>query len=336
MINFFTQVSFKNNRNIPSDSSKQNPHVNPNEFGCDLFSAAFERDKSEINSNSHKNISPQCVHYTYFFRNVETLNFVADYIEENFKNGTNIADFGCSYGQEAYTLAMLIKKHNSDKKYKITGYDIQPDTIKIAQKGHYKLGGYGHEIFLLDQTADSNDLIGNLKQLFNESFNQASTNNFDTRVNDVYTLKPDVFDGVVDFKHGDISDIGHNLNLDHNTGVVIFKNAWYHLTGYVKYIDPKNVNFTIVDDVTREINKSLPENGLLVVGQLARDHIYDIDKPVRKIVQNEKIINVYDSSPFHDILIKNGFVPVFYEKSDVREGAYLPSVWKKTNSVSKF
>jgi len=76
-------------------------------------------------------------HESRFFRDLSVINFVQNHIRNKFPQGTHIADFACSQGQEAHSLAMLLSDLNHDKKYKITGYDIIPSAIEIAKKGFF-------------------------------------------------------------------------------------------------------------------------------------------------------------------------------------------------------
>lgn len=91
------------------------------------------------------------IHQTSFMRDFSVLDFSQKYIKENFPYGTHIADFACSQGQEAYSIAILLDAANKDKKYKITGYDTVPSLIKQAKKGAFIFESYGNELMLFDK-----------------------------------------------------------------------------------------------------------------------------------------------------------------------------------------
>ena len=318
------------------------------------------------------NSDTMCIHQTYFFRNLETLDFVKNYISENYKKGTNIADFASSTGEEAYSLAMLLKPKNQDKKYKITGYDIVPRVIDDMNSRIYELVT-GNQIEKM--LNDSNQEDNGLKKMFDESFERIprdwqefsytpkNTKKIIDRLvktkddkekrelnymlsfskippqyvwNDYVIPKKSAFDGIVDFKVRDISELGQTFELPKNTGVVFFKNAFYHLIR--KYPDG-SFDLSAAENVAKEINKSLPKNGLLVTGALQRDQFYNGQAPSGKVVQNGKAIDVFLDSPFQKMLSKNGFEPVFFEQvndmdaNPLLRGVYLPSVWKKVSEV---
>jgi len=147
--------------------------------------------------------------------------------------------------------------------------------------------------------------------------------------------KQGVFDKVVNFEVGDIHNLYTQLKLPQNTGVIIFKNAWYHLTGF--YFE-KPANQVVLDEVSQvldKIKKSLKNKGILVVGQLEDDHLFDDSQATRTIFQNGKRIKICDTTPFHELLKEKGFKPIFYEQihngdgEEIKNGVYLPSVWKK-------
>lgn len=96
----------------------------------------------DVKSNNQMD---SCVHESHFMRNLESLLFTSDYIKENFPNGTHIAGYGCSSGEEEYSLGVLLHSSNKDKKYKITGYDLVPDVIEDAKKAIFNIGYKKHE-----------------------------------------------------------------------------------------------------------------------------------------------------------------------------------------------
>lgn len=92
---------------------------------------------------------------TALFRDLQTKNFVKEYIIKNFndKNEIKIIVGGCSTGEEAYTFSMLLK--DLANKVKITGFDLSKEAIKSANskkllmqkqketpKGYYSIMGF--------------------------------------------------------------------------------------------------------------------------------------------------------------------------------------------------
>ena len=328
--------------------------------------------------NAGKNTDDLCVHETYFFRNIDTLNYTTDYIKKVFPNGTNIAEFASSTGEEAYSIAMLLKDSNKDKKYKIFGYDITPRIIEQMDSRLYEITPNKSETFLVSDYHTQSREQENLKKIFYDHFEKIpkewqyfeySPKNIkklllklDSSKNEIektalkymisyskipiqdkwgqfFIPKKDVFKDVVSFETKDISELGEKYELNENTGVVFFKNAFYHIIGFGSYKENRPVDLALANKVTEEINKNLDKNGIFVVGSLIRDHLYNEKSQTRIIKQDNKDIEVCDSTEFHKMLRKNGFEPVFYEciKDEcigrfIRP-VYLPSVWKKTREI---
>lgn len=310
---------------------------------------------------------------TLFFRNIETLEFAQKYITNNFPNGTHIADFGCSNGEEAYSLMMLLNKQNKDKKYTITGYDLSPKVIELAQSGPFEIindynegyikstrehkyidkrylkglfrdcfedvpekfitnrGWYGDESIInskIKQETDAKKLL-RLK-CFREIVRRP--NNFE--LGNTYVPKQEFVEDVVDFKLGDVNKLSKIIKSDGKTGVIIFKNAWYHVSGAYYEFNIKKLNMAGVEKIIKAAHNTLPEKGLFVVGNLENDHLYSEQKSHFKI-QDHKRILVCDETPLAELLRQNGFKPIFYEQvkdkygAENKNGIYLPSVWQK-------
>jgi len=320
-----------------------------------------------------KNAQNWCLHETFFFRNIESLEFVKDYVTKKFPMGTHIAGFGCSDGEEEYSLAMLLKAQNKDKKYKITGYDISPKVIKKAQNGPFQIGGGASERLISSDFSYQKSDRKYLRNLFWDSFEKMPEKFFDYRekvgdaavldykineekdlkkliqlkcfkellqhsgryyAENAYIPKPDIVDGVLDFKVGDFNKISQIIKPQDNTGVIIFKNAWYHILGSRDTFDANKLNLKGAASILKKVHDILPPTGLLVVGNLPEDHIYSEQK-THLVMQNNKRISVCDETLFHKILKENGFKPVFYEHiKDTfdgidKSGVHLPSVWQK-------
>ena len=72
------------------------------------------------------------IHETGFFRDMQTKDFVKNYILKNFadRNPVKILVGGCSTGEEALTYSMLL--NDIGKQIKILGFDISEESIKNA------------------------------------------------------------------------------------------------------------------------------------------------------------------------------------------------------------
>lgn len=278
--------------------------------------------------------------YTGFMRDFPTLKFTKEYILKTFPNGTNIAEFGCSIGHKTYSLLMLLDKANQNKKFKITGYDF-PEVIKKANTKEYTPEVYSrYEQVLFPDYKEQNIYdYTDVKKEEAEEIQKAFKKYFQIKTSFSNTYQPieSQCKGLIKFESGDIRNVNKILKLG-NTGVIIFQNALYHiLSDSLSYDTKKSINMGEISKLFMDISKTLPQNGIFVLGNLPADHIYDIDdeKDSHLHYQNGERIKVFDTSLVHEELKKAGFIPVFYEKSpdkstyERNEAIYLPSVWKK-------
>lgn len=335
---------------------------------------SFKGYNDETRDVTSKNQQNWCLHETAFFRDIDTMEFAQKYITQNFPQGTNIADFGCSDGEEAYTLLMLLNKKNKDKKYKVSGYDVSPKAIELAKTGPFKINYTFIEGFVISDVKCKDYNKKSLRELFFSCFEKIPEKFFDINIGPIvetkklieqeiqkernpirllnlkrlrtifghecdytprntFVPKSEFANDIFEPKLGDISDISKIVKPNGETGVVMFKNAWYHVLGTYETFD--NANIKGAEKIIQSAHNALPEKGLLVVGNLWKDHLYS-DQKAHLLFQNNKLIQVVDNTPFHDLLRKNGFVPVFYERiKDILLGEldkskiHLPSVWRK-------
>ncbi|MAG60290.1 hypothetical protein CL619_00740 [archaeon] len=73
---------------------------------------------------------------SFLFRNAEGLEKLRDEIVRTARVTGNLASVGCSQGQEAYSIAALLCSQGLDK-WKIEGYDINPENIERANEAIY-------------------------------------------------------------------------------------------------------------------------------------------------------------------------------------------------------
>ncbi len=381
-VNFIPSFSFKSNINNPVSKKIFNSY-NKDEFikNTDGISFKGTRTTSTLQPvDNGENYSDLCIHETYFFRDIDTLNFTVNYLKDNYPQGANIAEFAASTGEEAYSLAMLLNSANKDKRYTITGYDIVPSLLNSRKNHLYEITSGSVETFLHYQDNVHYKKNPELKRLFDDFFTpiprdwyfvenidreliktikslkktkdedeikklkyylQYLSISVQDRYNAYYIPKKDAFNNVVSFKTGDICDLGTKLDLPDNSPVIFFKNALYHI---ISFSPKEGDDFSAAKNLITQINKKLPIGGLFVMGALPADHMYennkhDYSKDLKTIVQDGKIISVYDESRVHNILRNKGFEPVFYQQEfdvmgdPIKNGNYLPSVWKKVRDV---
>lgn len=344
-------------------------------FNANLNKHSFCGHNSETYDAPSKNQQTWCLHETAFFRDIDTMEFTKDYITKKYPNGTHIADFACSNGEEAYTLLMLLKKQNTDKKYKVTGYDVSPRIIELAQSGPFRIKYTFPEGFITHNYLYKSYSKKFYRKLFFKCFERvpekflnytpkfgdeeyltsriSKETNYEKRLelmrfreivkkhedyapHNAFIPKKKFINDVFETKLGDIADIEQLVKSDGKTGIVMFKNAWYHIMDSWSRNDINRLNIKGVDDTIGHISKVLPKDGILVIGTLEIDHLFDKEKtPVKTIKFNNNEIKTCENTIFHKLLLDNGFMPTFYEKvRDIlgdfdKTKIFLPSVWKK-------
>jgi len=258
---------------------------------------------------------------TQFFRDPISLMFLTRYLAQNFPDGTHIANFGCSSGEETITISTMLQGINQDRKYTITGYDTSDKMLDIAQKGIYEY----------DSVKDFK------KNLNRHGFNDFSfyfDGDMEAGQEESFQVKNEVFQDILGYKKGNIFEIDKILEQEDeqakNPGVIVFRNAWYHLTGN---LDPQvysDYNLDTVRETVKKIHKILPENGILVCGNSEREHLfYDNPEFLDPLVTE----GGYDFSPFHNVLKEEGFEPVFYSGCQrPYDEVYVPIIWKKISN----
>lgn len=322
-----------------------------------------------------KNQQTWCIHETAFFRDIDTMEFAKDYITKKFPKGTHIADFAWSNGEEAYTLLMLLSEQNRDKKYKVTGYDISKRVLELAESGPFKINYIFTEGFITQDYLYKDYPRKDFRKLFFDCFKRVPSkflsytpktgdeeylnyrisketnpkkrlelmrfreiikHHEDFAPNNAFIPKKNFISDVFEAKVGDIADIEQLVKSDGKTGIVMFKNAWFHIMDSWSRSDINRLNIKGVRDTIAHISRVLPKEGILVVGTLETDHLFDKEKtPVKTIKFNDSEIKTCENTVFHKLLLDNGFVPIFYERvRDIlgdfdKSKIFLPSVWKK-------
>lgn len=283
-----------------------------------------------------------CCPETSFFRNIKSSKFMKSYLQENFPNGTHIAEFAASAGQKPYSNLILLDDINQDGKYRITGYDLSQNLADIAENGTYKLENIGYEpvLFKSAKTADEAAVRDSFYRFFRK------VDSCYNRPNGIQYVKliPESTRGLIDFQVGDIEKVDQILEKG-KSGVIIFQNALYHILNrtnssalqHISRPEDSTPDLASVERLFAKTHDTLPNKGIFMLGNLPYDHIYTGKEPTSFTYQNNERIEIFESSPVHQILRDTGFEPVFYErvaplvsnKSTHNSPVFLPSVWKE-------
>lgn len=117
------------------------------------------------------NRADECVHESHVMRDIESLDFASNYIKKEMPEGTHIAVYGCSGGEDVYSEAALLDDVNKSKKYKLTGYDIAPNVIEDAKTGLFSVSrDDDYERFLLDDSMELSPAQIRAKEAFKRCF----------------------------------------------------------------------------------------------------------------------------------------------------------------------
>lgn len=309
-------------------------------FSCPRKNIRFTSGSS-ISTVTTNGIKSVYNHKTSFFRNLPTIKFLCDYLKVYFPEGVHIANFASSEGEEIRSIAMIL----DNDRYKITGFDIIKKVINQAKKGLYCVPVQKQSSNSIK--IDSPDFQLSMGELNNEKYKTALIK-YVSKFNDFFDLvyhkpvtkksleydhfkcyraKDEKFQNkIMGFEVGDICNFDKKNLKELNTGIFIFKNAWYHLS--LQDESMKNIEM-----VVQNIHDVLPKNGLLVCGSLFTDH-FSTREIIERYLNDPRFIKkestfVINNSKFHEILKNTGFKPVFYDTFDNNNPLKLPSVWKK-------
>ena len=178
---------------------------------------------------------------SFFFRDYEALMSATNMLRENFPNGATILDYGCSDGEEALSLYMLLG--DDKKKFKITGIDTDEDIIRIANQGVYSIYRGSADRFLMpnmikDPTqeelaetfhktmkhAKEPDEPLNNSPKFYLTYNRMSPK---SRKQLFYRPRSGVLDNI-EYKTGTICNLDREQT-EGKIGAILFRNAFYQL-----------------------------------------------------------------------------------------------------------
>ena len=324
------------------------------------FNNTFKSLKLTNNSNNFSDTS--------FYRDPRTLADTTEHLAKAFPDGCDILDFAGSNGEEAISLYTFLNKDGKNK-YKIYSYDTSEKAIDLAKKGVYTLfrpmsfdqfllSDYNFE-YLLPGTVE---YVKGIRNLFssimektvkpNHSINDKDfveyIKTFPQYSMEYYKIK-DKFKTNFDFEIGNINDITQ-IAKNKKVGAVLFRNAMYIETDN---FSPNQFDFeydanlnkrNIIENLVAKVHKILEPNGVFVLGNIEKDHIYIADNSAKdedKFFLNEFMVDIFKESPLWQALSKDkrfetiGYStvtqPVVMENTDL-----VPTIWKKNvNLVSK-
>lgn len=302
---FYTHMQIsQTNYNYP----KYNTNI-PNRMSSRLYSKS-----DTVSFNGHmgseklfkKGVKHVLRHETALFRDMQTKNFVCDYILENFKDKPNIKMVvgACCSGEEAYTYSMLL--NSIRQRLSIVGFDLSENIVEQAKSGKVlmqqpqnvpeglmDLYSKAHaDSFLCfdigkplskEQTAQ--------KQLFDEFFEitpeiYTEKESLKLKFTRWYMQKflkvamPTYDSKIIKVRDGKFANCsfttGDILDLDAVTkgkkaDIITFSNAMYHLTTNDilngMYRLPKDNSEEIVRKIAANVKANLNPNGIFVLGE---------------------------------------------------------------------
>lgn len=286
---------------------------------------------------------------TSFYRDADTLRQSVDVIKENFPEGTDIMDFACSNGEETISIYSLLG-HNPQ--YKIHGFDRCPKAIDLANAGIYSVMTKGIcDSFLTGENC--NDENYDLKNKFykimdvveNPDFKNDESlklvrlmNSFPEIKLKFFKLK-DEHKKELSYNLGDINDI-KNLG-PQKVGAIYFRNAFYIPTkNYdlnefdISEIYDKTDKKQVINDIVDKIYDKLLPGGILVLGNLLKDHVYIAGDDVpedEKLFLPSYFCHIYKESPLHAALSKdNRFIPIYFTEGE-KSCMSVPTIWQKVS-----
>lgn len=305
---------------------------------------------------------------TSFYRDPRTLMDTTEHLQKEFPQGCDILDFAGSNGEEAISLYTFLNK-DSQNKYKIYSYDTSKKAIDLAKKGVYTIfrpmsfdqflmSDFELNTLSVETQQYTKDIIKKFSKVMEMTTKPKHTINdpdFEDYIKthsghkfEYYKIK-DEFKKNFDFEVGDIKDI-ENLAQGKKVGAVLFRNAMYIETdNFGANQFDFNANYEInkkgvIEKLVSKVHKILEPNGVFVLGNIEKDHIYIADNSAKedeKFFLNEFFIEIFKESPLWQALSKdNRFEIIGY--STVAQACIMdkidivPTIWRKTpNLVSK-
>lgn len=323
----------------------------------------------KINSNSQKTSfkSLSCqngkhVLDTAFFRGMKTMNEAVKLTINANPKGSCSVHCGGSVGQEAFTEGMLINNPN----HKIFSLDIDTYIFDLIKKNMHSVFNSWSDDFLLSKYEDLNEEKQLYKKLFEKYFDRIfapdkpiNGSNYYKEISKRPGFEERYYEAnkeglkLVEFSPPDESNILdiYKFKPEAKIKTIYARNVFFNLSGN-NSIDviwngaPKReVNMEPLEEAASKLHSRLEDNGYLVLGNSAKEHLYIAEEgfcgPVQKLSElryyqklNDqqklltKDIAFYRTNPLRKILTKN-FKPVFWDKIDESPDISVPTIWQK-------
>jgi chemotaxis protein methyltransferase CheR len=189
----------------------------------------------ENNENFKKLFFNLSINFTEFFRDSEIFKYINNQIFDYVKASPNIKIWcaGCSTGEEAYSIAILLEEYNLLKKSQIYATDINPLIIEQAKNGLFSKN--------------------RIKENINNYINAGGTKDFKDYFIDFkncYQIKDDIREKIVFFEHSLLSQ-----GIINEFDIILCRNV---LIYFNKELFKNTINL---------LYKSLKNNGFLVLGK---------------------------------------------------------------------
>ncbi|MBR5304865.1 MAG: hypothetical protein IKU37_08585 [Candidatus Gastranaerophilales bacterium] len=234
------------------------------------------------------------IHETAFFRDIQTKNFVREYIFENFSNKPDVKMVvgACSSGEEVFTYSMLLDSLKS--RLSILGFDIsekiieQADTGKLLMENSSSLGDsflcFASKKPLTSEQLEQKKLFDEFFEVTPEVYCEQESLFLKAKrwcTENIFRIPMPKYDGkIIKARNGKfencIFQVGDILNLSGVTGgkkadVITFSNAMYHLTTVNSCVRMQRIPKKNLDEIVRTIAKNVKENlnpgGIFVLGE---------------------------------------------------------------------
>ena len=281
-------------------------------------------------------------HETALFRDMQTKNFVKDYILKNFSNKPNIKMVvgACCSGEEAFTYSMLLDSLKS--KLSILGFDLSKKSIEQAKTGKVLMqeakgvpeklkdlySSHFKDSFLCFKPKKAlNPEQLEQKKLFDEFFEitpeiykekeslgykiqrwymakflKVAMPTYDSKIIKIKDGKL----GNCTFKEGDILNLA-DVTSGEKADVITFSNAMYHLT---------------TDDVANGMMRICKESSEEVVRNIAKNVKENLNPNGIFVLGENEIIQMMDSTTVPKVFKELGFEPLN------RTEEHLENVWR--------
>ena len=194
---------------------------------------------------NHTTLNHTTLFYRYTLFGDDSDEFLIKEFAKNKNKKINIISAGCSYGEEAYSWAMMCDSYGI--KAKITGIDCSKVAIKGAKKGHYKLDTTEIDYLTLYHP-DAGDYQKRAQEEFAKNFKWNRTEQPIYDKKKMHLLN-------CDFKQEDVSNI-EDLFEKNSQDLILCRYVLYHIE-----------NETQLDKTVKGFYNVLKPNGILCLNK---------------------------------------------------------------------